>query len=377
MIAQFAFGIWQLGNDPLRLQDLGFSVAWSPDLLSIVSGDDKGNVRLWTLPPLERNITANNPLLPSTSRSRANSVSSSILNLPAVSSPTPPQSNNVPAEEDKCFGYGKRPAQRRKKRRRRAPPISVVHNVPTTILNPAHYSPPLDKAPSPPTQATPDMHAVVDAPARVGALRRLWKQKRTLPRWTRRMLRKNHDEPRESQPVEPSPPPNAPTNNSETQPQPNRAVSPYAESPAGHAGATAPRSRIMPRLPARPKRRPADPSTTAENIEMHPLSGPRCQTRDPPPHTRPRRRSQSEVVTVAAGRLDQRLAASSNKWTDKIDWLDYICFCMCCPWNKVVSDSDSERQGNQTAAGAGAEDSSDSSSSLSLRSRGVNLNDIF
>ncbi|KAH7903365.1 hypothetical protein BJ138DRAFT_1194521, partial [Hygrophoropsis aurantiaca] len=161
--------------------------------------------------------------------------------------------------------------------------------------------------------------------------------------------RKNRDEPRESQPVAPNPAPSAPANDIETQPQPTQGASPHADSTADHAEAMSPKSRIS-RLFARSRHQPVHP--TLESIEMHAPPGPRRRSRNPPPHTRPQRQSQSEIVNVAAGRLDQRLAASSNKWTDKIDWLDYICFCMCCPWNKVISESDSERQGNRTAAGA-------------------------
>ncbi|KAH7910608.1 WD40-repeat-containing domain protein [Hygrophoropsis aurantiaca] len=383
--------IWDLRTrqqtgDPLQAQDSVHSVAWSSDGLSIVVGDDKGNISL-SSPPL--------PIVP---RSRANSASSSILNLPIGPLPTPPRSPELDdgAAEENDWEYstnesfdsvfdlpadGTRPAQRRKRKRRRAapvassstpaPPISastfipsrrfncinvlsfqVVRNAPPVIINAPRRSPlpppPPDQTPSPPARPTADAHAP----------------------------RKNRNEPLESQPVEPSPVPSAPADDIEMQPRPTQTISPSTELPADHAEAVTPKSRVS-RLLTRSKRRPTSTTPGPENIEMRPPPSARRHRRaqNPPPRTRPRRQSQSEVVNVAAGRLDQRLAASSNKWTDKIDWLDYICFCMCCPWNKVISESDSEHQGNQTAAGAGG--SSGSSESESARESPVNLTDIY
>ncbi|KAH7904741.1 WD40-repeat-containing domain protein [Hygrophoropsis aurantiaca] len=400
--------IWDVGTrqqigDPPRAPGIARSVAWSPEGHSVIAGDIRGNLSLWTVPPLEDKVTAptlstSSPPPPSASRSRANSLSSSILNLPAGPSATPPQPpepNKGPGEDDNWEYFtnesfdsvldlpadGKHPAQRRKRRRRRAapvastssPPISVVPDAPPAIISVPRHSPPpprLDQTPSPPAQTTTGVDMAADAPApRVGALRRLWRQRQTLPRWT---PRKNRDEPRESQPVVPSPAPDK----VETQPPPTQAASPHNELAADHTGASeTTKSRTIARLFTRSRRRPTNTTPRPENIEMHPPPSSRHRSRNP--HTRPRRQSQSEVVNVAAGRLDQRLAASSNKWTDKIDWLDYICFCMCCPWNKVISESDSERQGNRTAAGAGAEGSSGSSSNSSVSPSPVDLNNIF
>ncbi|KAH7909018.1 quinon protein alcohol dehydrogenase-like superfamily [Hygrophoropsis aurantiaca] len=391
----------QLGIPPRAQKVMLKSVAWSPSDISVVAGDFEGGIYLWDVPPLDDDIT-------STSRSRTNSLSSSILNLPAGPLPTTPPKPplNIGPDEDDNWEFstnesfdsvfdlpadGNQPAQRRKRRRRHAAPVastsspmvSAVPNrqAPPAVVGAPRHSPPLDnKIPSPPAQTSPDTHAVGGAPApRVGALRGLWRQRRNIPRWTRRKLRKDRDEPRESQPIAPGPAPSVPASDSETQPQAARAASIHSELATDHAEPTErpSRSRNISRLLARSKRQPANTIPTPESIEMHPQPSAHRRTRNPPLHTRPRRRQpQSEVVTVSAGRMDQRMAASSNKWTDTIDWLDYICFCMCCPWNKVVSESDSERRGNRTAA-AGAGDSSGSSSGSSLSSRPVNLHNIF
>ncbi|KAH7910075.1 hypothetical protein BJ138DRAFT_1127162 [Hygrophoropsis aurantiaca] len=396
----------QLGDPPPVQHTYSVAVAWSPSGESIVAGDGKGNIHMWTVPPLNDNITAqapvldaNIPPLPSASRPRTHSISSSILSLPAAPFPAPPrspESNNVTAKEtdweysdnesfDSVFDLpadGTQPAQRRKRRRRRAapvastPPISVVPNqrqAPPVIVSAPRHSPPPNQTPSPPAQTPPaEARAVADAPtSQVGALRRLWRQQRTLPWWTRRKPRKTREEPHAIQPVQSSPAPDASANNIET----------HTEVAADHTEATGSlrpsRTRTIPRLLSRSKRQPRNTTPRPENIELHPPTSPQRHARNPPSHTRPRRHSQSEVVNVAAGRMDQRVAASSNKWTDTIDWLDYICFCMCCPWNKVVSESVSERQGNRTAVGAGAAGSSGSSSGSSLSSRPVNLHNIF
>ncbi|KAH7905157.1 hypothetical protein BJ138DRAFT_1118733, partial [Hygrophoropsis aurantiaca] len=365
----------------------------------------------------------------STSRPRANSVSSSILNLPAVASPTLPRSpelNNRLGEDNgwelssnesfdsvldvrhtlsaiiliiytrssslrtannlrrdgKDGADVRRQCHRHQYRRRHsqsshAASINAQHNAkapPVTISAPRHSAPLANKNPSPPAQATSNAHAVADAPApRIGTLGGLWSQRRNLPRWTSWKPGKNRDEPRESQPVEPSLEQSTPANDIETQPRHTRATSHHSEPPVDHTGKTAPKLRIVPRFLRSSKRRPARPAP--ESIGMQSPPSAHRRSRDSSSRTRAQRQSQSEVVNVAAGRLDQRLAASSNKWTDKIDWLDYICFCMCCPWNKVISESDSERQGQRAAAGAGG--SSGSSSSSDGRSSPVDLNDIY
>ncbi|KAH7907748.1 hypothetical protein BJ138DRAFT_1159353, partial [Hygrophoropsis aurantiaca] len=374
----------QLGG-PLQYQGylrVGLlSVAWSPDGTSIVAGDRRGNIHIWTVPPLESktavappdatDLTENSPQLPSTSRARANSLSSSVLELPAGSSPTPPQSPELDdgASEDDNWEYftnesfdsvldlpadGTQPAQKRKRRRRRpaAAPVASTSSPPISappIINPPSH-PPLNQTLASPVQTIPGPHATADAPAvRVGALHRLWRQRRTLPRWTRRKARENHDS------GEPIPAPNVPTSSIGPQPQPTPGASTRGELATGHVETAPPKSTVISRLLARSKRNPTD--TIPDNIEMHPPWSPQRR------HRTPRTRRQSEVVNVAAGRLDQRLAASSNKWTDKIDWLDYICFCMCCPWNKVISESDSERQQGGPAGAGGASGSSSSSSS--------------
>ncbi|KAH7908237.1 quinon protein alcohol dehydrogenase-like superfamily [Hygrophoropsis aurantiaca] len=358
------------------------SVAWSPNGRSVVAGDDRGDIHMWSISSLKDSVDVTAPALVTsnsarTPRSRTDSLSSSILNLPAGSSPTPPQSpqlNTDPAEDiweyssNESFDSvldlpadGTRPAQRRRRRRRRAAPVASTSSPPIQASVPPRHSPPLDQASSPPAQTTPAAHVEADAPAsRVGALGRLWKRRRTLPRWTRRRPRKNRDEPHGNRPVQPDP-------------APPRPASPHSELAADHADAT-PKPRTISRFLTRSRRQPPNDTLGPENIEMRPPPGQQRRNRNASARTRPRRQPQSEVVNVAAGRLDQRLAASSNKWTDKIDWLDYICFCMCCPWNKVISESDSERpQGNGPGSGSSSGSSSSSHSSL----RRFNPNDCY
>ncbi|KAH7904984.1 quinon protein alcohol dehydrogenase-like superfamily [Hygrophoropsis aurantiaca] len=374
----------QIGG-PLRTQESHrcYSVAWSPNGRSIVSGFEGGKIHLWDAPPLDDHTaipqapapTASSPPAPSTSQSRANSISSSILNMRAGSSPTPPQSLRADTgpDEDNNWEYSTnesfdsvldapadvtQPAQRRKRRHRRrapvastpSPAIPVLPNVPPSIVHPS--APPQNQTSASPVidHPTPEGHGAADSPtSRVSALRRLWRQRPTLSRWTRRKTSKNRNEPHENQPVHPSPAPN-------NGPQSPSAVatSVHSAMAVGDAEATTPKPNVISRLFTRSKRPTID--TTPEHIEMRPPQTP--PHRNPAPHTR----RQSAVVNVAAGRLDRRMAASSNKWTDKIDWLDYICFCMCCPWNKVISESDSGR-GPGDRPGAG--DSSGSSASSS------------
>ncbi|KAH7908238.1 WD40-repeat-containing domain protein [Hygrophoropsis aurantiaca] len=212
----------QLG-DPLRAQNNVYSIAWSPDGLSIVTGDFNGNIYLRATPPHEDKFTASvlntsSPPLPSASRSRANSLSSSILNLPAGRSPTPPQypelninpggddnwENSTNESFDSVLDLpadGNQPAQRRKRRRRRVapvastspPPISAVLKAPPVRISAPRHSPPLDQIPSPPVRITPGAH--------VGALSRLWSPKPTLSRWNGGKDRKDRDEPHDIQPT--------------------------------------------------------------------------------------------------------------------------------------------------------------------------------
>ncbi|KAH7904314.1 WD40-repeat-containing domain protein [Hygrophoropsis aurantiaca] len=93
----------QIGG-PLQAQESRdfFSVAWSPDGRSIVAAT-KDNIYLWDAPPLDDHtaipqasvLTTNIATLPITSRPRQNSISSSILNLPAGSQPL----NQTPATD--------------------------------------------------------------------------------------------------------------------------------------------------------------------------------------------------------------------------------------------------------------------------------------
>ncbi|KAH7903676.1 hypothetical protein BJ138DRAFT_1190852 [Hygrophoropsis aurantiaca] len=96
----------QIGG-PLRTQYGRFftSSVWSPDGRSILTGDSVGKIYLWDAPQLDDHpvipqvATPIAPLLvPSASLSRANSISSSILNLPAGSQPPnqAPATNRLP-----------------------------------------------------------------------------------------------------------------------------------------------------------------------------------------------------------------------------------------------------------------------------------------
>ncbi|KAH7902911.1 hypothetical protein BJ138DRAFT_1120952 [Hygrophoropsis aurantiaca] len=99
----------QLGNS-LQAQGtrLFTSVSWSPNGRSVIGGDVGGNINLWDIPPLRNsdNVTppvldaGSNPL-PGTSQSRANSVSSSLLDLPAGAPPSiQPKSHHPPHPDD-------------------------------------------------------------------------------------------------------------------------------------------------------------------------------------------------------------------------------------------------------------------------------------
>ncbi|KAH7906490.1 WD40-repeat-containing domain protein [Hygrophoropsis aurantiaca] len=89
-----AVRIWDLSKrtqigEPLKSQNGAHrSVAWSPDGRSVVTGDHSGGICVWDLPPLEQR--------------RANSLSSSLLDLPAG---TQPQNQPDPKHQlrDKFF----------------------------------------------------------------------------------------------------------------------------------------------------------------------------------------------------------------------------------------------------------------------------------
>ncbi|KAH7910788.1 quinon protein alcohol dehydrogenase-like superfamily [Hygrophoropsis aurantiaca] len=353
--------IWDVGTrrqlgDPLQAHNNLYSVAWSSSGLSIVAGDLNGNIHLWTSPFLDNNITVSSslflqiplpilkndqaqapildtstPPLPSASRSRTSSVSSSILNLPAGPLPAPPRSpalDNGAAEEndweysenesfDSVLDAPRRWYTARSETKKTAQTCGtsridfvaaniskrfyVVPNAPPAIIGAPRHPPPLgNKIPSPPAQTSPDTHAVADAPApRTGALRGLWRQRLNLPQWARRKARKDCDESREGQPVEPSPTPNASANNTETQP---------TQEAADHAEETktAPKPRIVRRLFARSKRQPRNTSPGPENIEMHPPpSAP--ETTETHPRQEARLPKYARVGKVALAEADPRL----------------------------------------------------------------------
>ncbi|KAH7904551.1 WD40-repeat-containing domain protein [Hygrophoropsis aurantiaca] len=91
--------LWDLSSrlqvgKPLRAQGTFYSVAWAPYGRSIAAGTELGKIHLWDVPPLgdackpeATVLSGNSPPLTNTSRTRANSLSSSILNQPAGSQP--------------------------------------------------------------------------------------------------------------------------------------------------------------------------------------------------------------------------------------------------------------------------------------------------
>ncbi|KAH7903621.1 WD40-repeat-containing domain protein, partial [Hygrophoropsis aurantiaca] len=99
----------QIGG-PLQSRDNSpfYSVGWSPNGRSIVTGHIGGEIYLCDAPPLDDHTTipqalaptASNQTAPSMSQSRANSISSSILNLPAGSQPPDqaPATNRLPGD---------------------------------------------------------------------------------------------------------------------------------------------------------------------------------------------------------------------------------------------------------------------------------------
>ncbi|KAH7905154.1 hypothetical protein BJ138DRAFT_1165276 [Hygrophoropsis aurantiaca] len=86
----------------------------------------------------------------------------------------------------------------------------------------------------------------------------------------------------------------------------------------------------MSRLLARPKRHAKKTTPAPENIEMDPRPNPRHRARNSSPHTRPRRQHQSEVVNVAAGRLDQVCRARNLLITD----IDDDDLDSCSDWQR-------------------------------------------
>ncbi|KAH7905469.1 quinon protein alcohol dehydrogenase-like superfamily [Hygrophoropsis aurantiaca] len=214
---------------PLRIQgnyDF-YSVSWSPDGRSIIAGLLSGRICLWDVPPHDDHPvipqapapTTNSPPVLNTSRPRINSISSSILNLPAGSSPTPsqsPEANTGPGEDDDQREYptnesfdsvldlpadGTQPAQKRKRRRRRRTlnsslPIPAVPNTLAITAPESH---------APQSQTTPPSKAIAaDAPvdaqtsgSRFGQLTRSWIRRLTKStlRRTRKPSFANVDDP--------------------------------------------------------------------------------------------------------------------------------------------------------------------------------------
>ncbi|KAH7904970.1 WD40-repeat-containing domain protein [Hygrophoropsis aurantiaca] len=202
------------------------SVAWLPDGRSIVTGDSDGKIFLWDDPPLDDHTvipqapapTTSSPPVLSTSQSRANSISSTILNLPAGSSLTP--ANTSPDEDDDQWEYSTNesfdsvldaPAdvtqstQRRKKRRRRGTPVTssspaAAPAVPNTLANAEPKSHLPQRQTPPPSENiaadTPADAATVTSASRFGLLTRFWKKMTaTTARWTRKPPSKNINEP--------------------------------------------------------------------------------------------------------------------------------------------------------------------------------------
>ncbi|KAH7904312.1 WD40-repeat-containing domain protein [Hygrophoropsis aurantiaca] len=220
----------QIGS-PLQSQDHSnlLSVAWSMEDRSIVAGRLDGKIFLWDIPSLNDHSvipqalapTTSSPSLPSMSRSRANSTPSSILSLPAGSSPIPPQfpeANTVPDEDDDweysttgsfdsvldAPADGTQPAQRRKRHRRRgahatphsSPPIPAVPNI---LANAEPESRPPQSQALPPLRnvavETPAAAPIVTPASRFGPLTRFWMKITAAARWTRKLPRKNINEP--------------------------------------------------------------------------------------------------------------------------------------------------------------------------------------
>ncbi|KAH7904186.1 quinon protein alcohol dehydrogenase-like superfamily [Hygrophoropsis aurantiaca] len=101
----------QLGDSlPVEAKYWFYSIAWSPDGRSIVTGHHEGRISLWDVAPLEIensdtttapiNVVEGNPPRPSSSRPRTGSLSSSLLDSPAAGPSNQSKSNQPPHRDD-------------------------------------------------------------------------------------------------------------------------------------------------------------------------------------------------------------------------------------------------------------------------------------
>ncbi|KAH7904390.1 quinon protein alcohol dehydrogenase-like superfamily [Hygrophoropsis aurantiaca] len=207
-----------------------FSVAWSPDDHSIVSGAGGGTIYLWDVPQFDDHIvipqapapTTSIAPLPRTSSPRAHSTSPSILSLPVGPSPAPPQSPevNIGPGQDSNLEYttsesfdsvldlpadGTQSAQRRKKRRRRGAAVASTLSPAATpdVLNTPAIAEPESHAPQSqtgPLSKTITADAPVDAQtsgSRFRPLARSWIRRlmTSISRRTRKSSFTNIDDP--------------------------------------------------------------------------------------------------------------------------------------------------------------------------------------
>ncbi|KAH7904918.1 quinon protein alcohol dehydrogenase-like superfamily [Hygrophoropsis aurantiaca] len=335
----------QIGG-PLQAQGNSYflAVSWSPDGRSIIAGHTDGKIYLWDPPPLYDHTAipqapapiASSPPALSTSRSRANSVSSSILNLPAGLSHALPQSpgaNTGPDEDDDNWEYSTnesfdsvldapadvtQPTQRRRRRRRRRAPVASSSSaavsrrqVPpaATDSRSPHHPPQNDEASTSTKKPTsdPDSSARAErSPPRGAPWTRRWTQASSLPRWTRtrRTPSKGCDEPHESQPNQTTESPIADSEASYAQsdapgpskPSGSEAKTSNIASNAKLNSSTPPErsSSFISRVRARFLREKHD--HTAESIEMR-----------PPQAREPRLPKYSPIVKVPLAQADPRL----------------------------------------------------------------------
>ncbi|KAH7903121.1 hypothetical protein BJ138DRAFT_1120704, partial [Hygrophoropsis aurantiaca] len=101
----------QLGDSlPVEAKYWFYSIAWSPDGRSVVTGHHEGRISLWDVAPLEIensdtttapiNVVEGNPPRPSSSRPRTGSLSSSLLDSPAAGPSNQSKSNQPPHRDD-------------------------------------------------------------------------------------------------------------------------------------------------------------------------------------------------------------------------------------------------------------------------------------